>query len=631
MRVGLIGKEYRSLRPFFFLGVVLLAFEFVELVQQQWDLRPLGVTFRGFESFFVFQFLIAFAVGTGLLIREIDDGSLVFLDGLPLTRARVFCVKTLAATTTLLVYPFSFLLLQLGLHLVGRGSLDADVHLPLLATQFAAFVALTLEGVACGLLLGFLRSLSWMVLALVAICIKVLYDKWPRLLELNPVEALAIHPIGAHVHFSVEGVATQLIVTAACGICAYWLFNTAGAGRGQRLQLQLSRPLISGLVTLGTIGALAGVLAVYIKTGGGTHTKGTDEAAASIAHFTPTASGHAQTLHYTFSYPAQQSESVQPLLLKADAVFEAVATQLDIDGGLPIDVDLSGSENNTEGTAFFDRIRMIFGGADQLAVLAHETTHVFANRLAGGKDERELEKMDAFNEGLARWVERKLYPDQRLSRVEQLQAAVVSQRRMVTAEQLTDLPVLARVADRNLQYPLGAAIIDALVHRYGAGAPKAILKTIGRPEFPRDLHGFELWQAAFQLSGFDLALVFDDYTQQLKIWEGEFSASIANLPRPRGSLVQTDDWAGVQIRMDTPLPAQWHTVVRFRPKDDSPLREYDTERPDKKNIVWESVNKVANDQVCFQPGIGTRGIVIYEAWNCLPLDSAADYESDKDE
>jgi hypothetical protein len=81
----------------------------------------------------------------------------------------------------------------------------------------------------------------------------------------------------------------------------------------------------------------------------------------------------------------------------------------------------------------------------------------------------------------------------------------------------------------------------------------------------------ELWQAAFQLSGFDLALVFDDYAQRAKQWQREFSDTIASLPRPRGSLVRTDEQVGVEVRLNDPLPAGWKSVVRVPPEDRQPL------------------------------------------------------------
>jgi hypothetical protein len=359
--------------------------------------------------------------------------------------------------------------------------------------------------------------------------------------------------------------------------------------------------------------------------GGGHSSKESDK--PNLARFTPPAPGHAETRHYTFSYPAQQSESVRLLLLGADEVFGNVATQLDVEGGASIDVDLSGSINNTEGTAYVDRIRMNPAGEARLGVLAHETTHVFANRLAGGENERELRKMEAFNEGLAHWVEQSLFEKAGVSEFDRLQVAIVSQRHMVSARQLTDMDALERDVDRNLVYPLGAALVDALVRRYGRDAPKKLLLTLGNPEFPRDLKGFALWQAAFQLSGFDLTLVLDDYAQTVKGWETEFASLLADLPRPRGSLVRDDDSVGVAMRLDNALPAGWRTVVRFRPREDSPLRDYATRRV-RDNVAWQPLSSIANERVCFQPGVGNRDVVIYEAWICLPLDSAEPFEPD---
>jgi len=271
---------------------------------------------------------------------------------------------------------------------------------------------------------------------------------------------------------------------------------------------------------------------------------------------------------------------------------------------------------------------MVPGGEAPLSVLAHETTHVFASRLAGGRNERELTKMPAFNEGLAHWVEQTLASKTGVSELDKLQAAIVSQRHMASARQLTDVDALARDVDRNLVYPLGAAIVDVLIRRYGADAPRTLLLTLGRPDFPRDLEGYTLWQAAFQLSGFDLTLVFDDYARLLKEWELKSAALIAELPRPRGSLVRSDDYVGVAVRLDAALPAESRAVVRFRPRSDSPLRDYVTRSTEKNDIAWQSINKIANEKVCFQPGIRTKGIVIYETWSCLPLDSAAEETED---
>jgi hypothetical protein len=267
------------------------------------------------------------------------------------------------------------------------------------------------------------------------------------------------------------------------------------------------------------------------------------------------------------------------------------------------------------------------GGADALDTLAHETTHVFALRLAGGEQERELSKMVVLNEGLARWVERQLFEYPELQDLDRLQAAIVSKRSLVSPEMLTDPDRLARLNDENLKYPLGAVLVDAFVRRYGPEAPRRLLSTLGRPDFPPRLQGFELWQTAFQLAGFDLALTLDDYSTRLRSWERDYAKVIDTLPRPRGVLVRRGDSFGVEVRLDGPVPKGWRAVVRFRPTDESPFDTYLTQSTIE-GVAWQSLGELANDEVCFQPGLEASGVTIFEAWGCLPLDSASHRSQD---
>jgi hypothetical protein len=618
---ALIRKELRDQRAFAFFGVALLIYDLVDMVLGQFDLFRLGKEVRQLSVFAVFQLLLSFAMGTGLVIREIDDGTLSFLEGLPVTRSRLFFTKLATAVLVLLIYPCSSFILMAAQHLASRQSLDHALHSSLLLIGFGLLAMLTLVGLSCGLLLGFLRNLSWLALAVSAIAVNLLARAWPRLTALNPVELATMRFVGDHWLVPTEYLLVQGAIVVATTLLALWAFTAAGAGRMRSLDLSQRRPLVSALVAVATMVACLSATALYSRS---KPESKRDAVSQTVADFTPAPPGHAQTQHYTFSYPAHNAEQLRPLLEEADATFAAVAAALGVDGGAVIDVDLSGSMTNTEGTAFFDRIKMIPNGRAALNALAHETTHVFALRLAGGKYERELSKMPVFNEGLAQWMERNQSPHQGATRLDRLQAGIVSERHLVNAAALTDLETLGRDVDENLKYPLGAALVEVFVQRYGVAAPKTLLQTLGRPDFPRALQGLPLWQAAFQMSGFDLALVFDDYARRLQACAEEFAPTIAELPRPRASLVRGSDakWVGVELRVDKPLPEGWISAVRFRPKVDSPLREYVT-RWTSADTVWRSTSTLTNREVCFQPGVGSRGVVIFEAWTCLPLDSAA--------
>jgi hypothetical protein len=164
------------------------------------------------------------------------------------------------------------------------------------------------------------------------------------------------------------------------------------------------------------------------------------------------------------------------------------------------------------------------------------------------------------------------------------------------------------------------------VARYGPAAPKTLLSALPSADFPRDLHGYALWQTAFQLSGFDLDLVLDDCARHLKQLEPRFARQIAALPRPRGSLVELDEGYAVTLRLDMPLPADAFPMVRFRPGMSSNSAQYRTSysalSPAGK-FTSDVPNKiVTRGEVCFQPGLVYEGITIYEPWVCLPESAA---------
>lgn len=317
--------------------------------------------------------------------------------------------------------------------------------------------------------------------------------------------------------------------------------------------------------------------------------------------------------------------------MRLDATFEAVAALLGIEGAAPIDVDLSGTTENHAGTAYLDRIRMRVNDDSATATLAHETAHVFAMRLSGGARGHQLDNMMVLNEGLAEWVEGKLGKQASVTggvtQAQELAAAIVSARRLVTPRHLTDQAAFASAVDEHLKYPLGAILIERLVQRYGPAAPKTLLLAMASEDFPRDLEGYALWQTAFQLARFDLDLVLDDYARHLKQLESKYAHQIAKLPRPRGSLVEQDDGYAIALRFDLPLPENATPLVRYRPGKIGDASSYRTEYGDLSEggtyTVEVPENMVTRSEVCFQPGVVRDGLIMYEPWVCLPVDAAS--------
>lgn len=619
---GLFRKELRELRPFVMLGAILLLLDILEWMTQQIDMSPMAVNFgESNEALAVLLFLIAFAAGTGLVVREMEDHTLAFLDGLPVTRLQVFGIKFAVAMLVLLLYPAGHLLMMAAAHVVSRQSLDYAMHAALLWQAAALICVLTAVSLALGLLLGYLRVLCWLTLGLLALTLGMITHFFPEMSVLNPIKLLDLRLVGVQWRVPTASLVTQLVLLLSALALSAMIFVSANGVRGRRLQTSLSRPLISATVTLATIGIAIGAIALIGSTADTKKPPTTD--VPPDVEFATSPAVSARTERYSFNYRSEQAERAQALLGEADRIHAEVAVILGAQDGSRIDVDLSGSMRNTEGTAFYDRIRMYLGTRAR-EVLAHETSHVLARRLAGGERERELTKMNTLNEGLASWVQNRLTGGNGTTELGRFQAAIVSRRHLITAAQLTDIDTLSRQADINLRYPLGAALVDSLVNRYGREAIGKLLRTIGDPDFPRGLAGMELWYAAFQAAGFDLSLVFDDYSRRLQAWEIEFADRIAAVPRPRGSLVYRKGQTGLQLHWDGEMPAGWTGAVRFRPRKDSPVDQYMTVRMTGQFSIWLPAAIVVDGQVCFQPGVATQEATIYEEWVCLPVEPPGD-------
>ncbi|MDG2125354.1 MAG: ABC transporter permease subunit, partial [Verrucomicrobiales bacterium] len=95
---GLMWKEFMALRAFFGL-VVGLFFFFVllTLATEFPDEQTLEIMWESPAEIASVFGVIALIVSMGLLVREREEGTLGFLDALPVTRVRVFWAKWLVA------------------------------------------------------------------------------------------------------------------------------------------------------------------------------------------------------------------------------------------------------------------------------------------------------------------------------------------------------------------------------------------------------------------------------------------------------------------------------------------------------------------------------------------------------
>ncbi|WNG19248.1 ABC transporter permease [Cystobacter fuscus] len=620
----LVAKEARDQRPFLGLALLLLLLNVLSALWEPLGFSPYAVSlperFDPDDDLSVLTFLLAFALGSGLLVREQDDRTLEFLDALPTSRWTIFWVKVLVALATVLVYPLGMTAWTLVEQVLSRTSLEPGLHLDVIGVASVLRVVQALFVLALGLALAPLRRLCWTLLAVLMLAQGLLEDRAPGWSALNPFRLTAPAFEGNHWRWPVEALRLQLSVTAALLALALVQF----LGWGERLlaaaQQRLQGSWLGVLASAATVGLF---LAVFMRWGGVD-----DEAATSgeeiRVEFPTSASAQADTRHYHFTYPASLRQRTEPLLRGADAAFEKARAFLGVEAGEPIRVDLGGSMRHTAGTAYWNTLRMglenLSGDEEALAVLGHETTHVLSQRIVGPQSAPRLADMHLFAEGLATYVEyRFFHPPDALEEYHWI-AAAARARREVKTEELLAPDKLAAERDANWVYPLGRAFVEALVRRHGEGAPARVLAALGRKEAPEGLQDALLWQDAFQTAGIDLSQVFDDFFAGLDEQVARHQQLIASLPRPRAAVEPSEHEVLLRPVLDTPPPEGWRVVCRFRARETSRVQTFDGPFDCGESLRRDRA-RLSRDVLWYQMGLrGPKGLVLYEPWTSVRVE-----------
>lgn len=631
MKRVLMTKEWTGMRPFAWLLAVLVLLDLLELAVgdlQTWHRSFTLFSGSRWTESTVMTLLLSFAMGSGLLARELEDGTLAFLDGLPVRRSEIFLSKLMAAGACLFAYAMATPVLGWALHAWLRHSVDEPVAAASVAWLALRYLLLLAAGLALGLLFGFLRYLAWALFAIGAAAVMLLRSAWPRAgTALDPTQLIADG--WATQGWGGDTVWTVTVLTLFCLAAAWLLFAAAGgAGMLRLARLAQQRGFVFAMIAAGLVALLVVIYQAQDRDRGG---EGQDsEGSVAAAPAATRADGKARkfvTQHYSFNIPAGRTIDERELR-QADAAFAtaAGALSIEIEKAPLIDVDLAGSIRHTAGLASHNRVRITLEPGWQ-NTLVHETVHVMASWLAGGERGRGLDRMSLFNEGLAHWAEPAYRKDAALRKRGQLAVATMFRRHLLNQDELLDDRSLQRKIDWRLQYPLGAGLVDALVQRYGEDAPRLVLAVLAQADFPPGLEGEELYRSAFQRAGFDLNLVLNDYALLLKRWSTAFAPLIDGMPRPRGILVREGSRVGIAVQLDRPLAQGQRLVVQFRPRADSPVDEVVAvdrfDRHGQRPVAWLPLDQVAGNRVCYQAGVRNRFYDMMEPWSCLPLRAAA--------
>ncbi len=625
----LARKELRSMRPFLTLAVFIPVVGILyELLTGLPHMRPVASTVgeyaaSGWESS-ILVFVVFFSLASGLLVREYDEGTIEFLDALPVSRVRIFFTKFLLALSV----PFVLIVLDIStvvlLQAMSHNSLHDTFHWGFLATALMLRMCQALTVLCLGLALSFFRRFGWLVVGLLFWAYLLLQESLPAIRVLNLFAITAPKYDGLAWIVPWRQVWLQLALSSGLLTVACALF----LGAGDRLlrsyhRLTNSLPgraaLWIGGASLFVVAAALGYQMIerYEEEEEGVEVPGTD-----IRIVYPSwSTSRATTQHYEFLYPNNLEGRSRQVITGADEVHERVREFLDAEPFTRIVVDMTGVSAQHAGRAHWEKVRIDLttsGDADVLrAVLGHETAHVYLDRMS---DSRLLDVFDStrfFHEGVASYVEYRL-----LRPAEDIQAlwsvaAVMRARKQVDFDELVNNERLSARLDTDLVYPLGEVFVEAMVEVYGPESVGRTTHAMARDDAPRGLSGQELWRDVFQACDYNLETVIDRFFAKLDEQVAEHHDFIQALPRVRG--IVNIEHGLITVRADWQTLEGWQPVCRFRQAEDTPARQYIWgDDWDGEFLCHESSFP---DGVCwYQLGLSDgKGRVIYEPWNKVPV------------
>jgi hypothetical protein len=537
----LFWKELHGLKPaaFLIVGITLLGFAYTFATEfpdsDPFELKPDEVA-----GHFISTVFFAFVIGAALLTRESDDGTLAFLDALPVSRALVFWTKCAAGWLVL----SSAQLLDLTVIIICGLLSQSSISPPFPWGYAGAFVALSLVAGAYGLsvavALSFFRR--WFLFALGFLVLGFLWalskdHAWVE--SINPV-ALAPHSDAGKTHVPWGVLRIQAGVSAAALAVAWVGFQFLGP----RARDVIDRSgwvgrWIGSLGRLGTPLVWVAVVVCLTQLDGSTPPDTSGLAGETVF-------ANERTERYHLLFRESQRSLVKPLLDTIDEVYDDVVDFFGSPGSPDrVVVDFASPVGaHMAGMAAWSKIRLPLH-ADLpeervRRILGHETAHVLMHRLGGPLFYKNHNATRFFNEGMATVVENELFADEEEERAEGQLAAAVWSRGPVPFATLCDDFDLTKQRDPAIVYPLGAVFGQALIEIHGSEAPGKVLAQFQHPRSSSRSEGGALWRDVLQACGYNLDRVVAEYEARLARLQKDEAAFLATLPRLTATIERTD-------------------------------------------------------------------------------------------
>lgn len=625
---GLWRKELRSTLPFLVLAAIIPLLGMVyELTTGLPSMKPFGSTYEDYVvsptegTALISLFILALA--SGLLVREYDEGTMEFLDSLPVSRSRVFAVKIAAAVLVLLVLTVLDAATTLLLHAFSRTSLDRSFHLGFWLTAVGMRMCQAMVILSLGLACSFLRRFGWLLIGLLF---------WAYILIHEVAPSIAVLDVLALSRPQIEGqdwIVPQrlLAVQAALGgvwmLTAYVLFLGWGDAMMRGFHRLTQTRVGSGFLLAGSllVAVVAVSLSYYVMSNDPDFTERSGPRAVTV-EYPSWSTSRARSRCYEFVYPTNLAGRVLPLVANADEVHEKVQHFFAAEAGEPIVVDATSMLPRHAGLAYWDKIRLNLAVSRELSelesILGHETAHVFLERLSDTRLTQQFNSTRFFHEGVASYVEYALFDSGRdvaeLRRV----AAVMRDRGAVDMKELVDNSQLIARHDSNLVYPLGEVFVAELIARHGEAAVGKIARAMAREGAPEKLSGRDLWRDLFQACGYDFEGLVDAYYARLDAEVERYRQFVDGVPRIRGAVESDGELITVEIHWDA--VDDWQPTCRFRHQEDDAERFYleGLETEEGTFVAWR--DHFPSSTVWYQVGLRHGdSTVIYERWGSVKL------------
>jgi len=432
--------------------------------------------------------LIAIIVwlGWSLFPKDSDDGTLLHLQSLALTRPKIYAAKVLAALA-LIVFFFLFsaavtyLFLSLNPQSIhGKFYADVEVKYLLKYTAFAAIVlcyAVFLSSFRLiGLIVfaGYFALVSWLETSIGNI------GAW-NLVNLMRVDYFGSVPVTDWGMYAKHG-----IVALFALILGYlrWMKRENSPTFGK---IALNSPWLTVPAMVILFVGLIGFLLNHSNNA----VSARNESFATL-----------ETDHYRFVYDKNAAPYAEELSQYADGMLNDVADYLNAETPPMIQTDLTARTSHIAGLAVHNRIRMrlrrIAQDTENQFVLAHETAHIFQSSATNRRLKKAGSSVGFFIEGMAQQVAFTVAPDDDRRQLNWIVGALAADRHDIDFNDLVDGQELARKFDAELPYTLGDLWVNTMTEVCGHDSLGKFLEIIASDDAVLSMQGIAFWRQHLQ-------------------------------------------------------------------------------------------------------------------------------------